>query len=77
MLLVISSLEITDEEISILKPIYEATKNDNNYHIVWIPIVEQWTDELKKKFEVLRAEMPWYVVEYFSPIAGIKYVKEE
>ncbi|XP_015888002.2 protein SIEVE ELEMENT OCCLUSION B [Ziziphus jujuba] len=76
-LLFISSLEITDEDINILKPIYEATKKDNQYTIVWIPIVEQWTDELKKKFETIRVKMPWYVVQYFSPIAGIRFIKEE
>ncbi|PON53339.1 Sieve element occlusion [Trema orientale] len=76
-LLVISGLDITEEEISILRPIHEATKKDNQYHIVWIPIVEKWTDELEKKFEDLRTKMPWYVVHYFSPIAGIKYIKEE
>ncbi|PON53335.1 Sieve element occlusion [Trema orientale] len=73
----ISSLDVTEEDISILIPVYEATKNDNRYNIVWIPIVEQWTEELKKKFEDLRTKMPWYVVQYFSPIAGIKYIKEE
>ncbi|PON78094.1 Sieve element occlusion [Trema orientale] len=75
--LFISSLDITKDDISILKPIYDATKNDNQYYFVWIPIVEQWTEELKKKFENLRTEMSWYVVEYFSPIAGINYVKKE
>lgn len=77
MLLFISSLEITDEDINILKPIYEATKKDNQYSIVWIPIVEHWTDELRKKFEIIRVKMPWYVVQYFSPIAGIRFIKEE
>ncbi|KAF3456883.1 hypothetical protein FNV43_RR01537 [Rhamnella rubrinervis] len=76
-LLFISSLDISDDDINVLKPIYEATKKDNQYSIVWIPIVEQWTDELKKKFDILRVKMPWYVVQYFSPIVGIRFIKEE
>ena len=38
---------------------------EDQYKIVWIAIVEQWTDELRKKFEMLRFKMPWYVVQYF------------
>ena len=77
MLLFISSLDISDEDISILKPIHEFTKKDNQYKIVWIPIVEQWTDDLRKKFEILKNKMPWYTVQYSGPIAGIKFIKEE
>ncbi|XP_004288434.1 PREDICTED: uncharacterized protein LOC101297774 [Fragaria vesca subsp. vesca] len=73
----ISSLDITDDDISILKPVHEFTKKDNQYKIVWIPIVEQWTDELRKKFEILKNKMPWYTVQYSGPIAGIKFIKEE
>ncbi|KAK9930994.1 hypothetical protein M0R45_018294 [Rubus argutus] len=76
-LLFISSLDISDEDISILKPIHEFTKKDNQYMIVWIPIVEQWTDDLRKKFEILKNKMPWYTVQYSGPIAGIKFIKEE
>jgi hypothetical protein len=39
--------------------------------------VEQWTDGLQKKFEMLQSIMPWYTVQYFSPLAGIKFIKEE
>ena len=77
MFLLITSLDITDAEISILRPIYEETKKNNQYTIVWIPIVDQWTDELKAKFETLCSKMPWYIVQYFSPISGIRFIKEE
>ncbi|KAF3456890.1 hypothetical protein FNV43_RR01544 [Rhamnella rubrinervis] len=76
-LLFISSLDITDEDISILKPIYEGIKKDNNYKIVWIPMVEQWTNDLRKKFDILRAKMPWYTVQFVSVTVGIKFIKEE
>ncbi|XP_021822068.1 protein SIEVE ELEMENT OCCLUSION B-like [Prunus avium] len=76
-LLFISTLDISDDDIAILKPVYEGTKKEDKYKIVWIPIVEQWTDELRKKFELLRAKMPWYTVQYFAPVAGIRFIKEE
>ena len=77
-LLFISSLNISSDDISILIPIYIGIrKEEDKFKIVWIPIVEQWTDDMLKKFEMLRSDMPWYVVQYFSPVAGIKFIKEE
>ncbi|XP_050239507.1 protein SIEVE ELEMENT OCCLUSION B-like isoform X1 [Quercus robur] len=73
----ISALDITIDDILILKPIYDGIRKEDQYKIVWIPIVEQWTDELRKKFEMLRSKMPWYIVQYFSPVVGIKFIKEE
>lgn len=75
--LFVSTLEITEEEISILRPIYETTKTGNQYKIVWVPIVEEWTDQLKKKFEFLKSRVPWYVVHHFGTIKGFKFIKEE
>lgn len=76
-LLFISGLDISDDDISILKPIYEFIRKEDQYKIVWIPIVEQWTEDLQKKFEMLRAKMTWHVVQYFLPIAGIRFIKEK
>jgi hypothetical protein len=76
-LLFISGLDISDDDISILRPIYDSIRKDDEYKIVWIPIVDQWTEHLQNKFEMVRSKMPWYVVQYFSPIAGIKFVKEK
>ncbi|XP_062108826.1 protein SIEVE ELEMENT OCCLUSION B-like [Humulus lupulus] len=72
-----AGLDITEEDISILKPVYDlVSKKEKSYTIVWIPIVEQWTDELKKKYEILRTKMPWYSLQLFSPLAGIRFIKE-
>ncbi|KAK7268775.1 hypothetical protein RIF29_21483 [Crotalaria pallida] len=73
----ISTLDITDEEISEVKPVYDATKTNEQYKIVWIPIVEEWNDQLRKKFEILKTKVPWYVVPQFGNKAGIRYIKEE
>ncbi|XP_014511867.1 protein SIEVE ELEMENT OCCLUSION B [Vigna radiata var. radiata] len=75
--LFISSLDITEEEISVLRPVYDSIKSKENYKIVWIPIVEAWTEQLHKKFDILKSKMPWYVVQYSGIITGYKYIKEE
>ncbi|XP_027367350.1 protein SIEVE ELEMENT OCCLUSION B-like [Abrus precatorius] len=75
--LLISSLDITEEEILVLRPVYEYIKTNDQYKIVWIPIVEEWSDKLCKKFEAIKSKMPWYTVQHFGTIAGYKYIKEE
>ncbi|KAI5347909.1 hypothetical protein L3X38_000796 [Prunus dulcis] len=76
-LLFISRLEneIFENDITRLRHIYEFTKDDNEYKIVWIPLVKKWTKDLQHKFENLRAKMPWYTVgQAGAHIAGIKYI---
>jgi len=76
--LFISTLDISQEDISILIPIHDHIKKTGSQHkIVWVPIVEEWNDKLKKKFDSLKSKMPWYVLHHFAPIKGIKYIKEE
>ncbi|KAK2401960.1 protein SIEVE ELEMENT OCCLUSION B [Trifolium repens] len=76
--LFISTLDISQEDISILIPIYDHIKKTGNQHkIVWVPIVEEWNDKLRKKFDSLKSKMPWYVLHHFAPIKGIKYIKED
>ncbi|KAL6293501.1 hypothetical protein ACE6H2_001643 [Prunus campanulata] len=74
-----SSLDISEADVSILKPVYEETKKEgNNYKIVWIPIVDKWTDALREKFVVLTSKMPWYSLQYFEPNAAcVSKIKEE
>ncbi|XP_057948274.1 protein SIEVE ELEMENT OCCLUSION B-like [Malania oleifera] len=76
-LLFISTLDITDEEIQLLRPVHDELKKQSQYKIVWVPIVDQWTDELRMKFEMVRGKMPWYAVKHFSLVAGVRYIKEE
>lgn len=74
--LLISGLDISIDDISILNPIYDDIKNEDEYKILWIPIVDRWTNDLEKKFEKLRLEMKWYIVKYFLPIVGIKFISK-
>ncbi|KAH7851801.1 hypothetical protein Vadar_016645 [Vaccinium darrowii] len=89
--LLISSLNISHDELSILEQIYNesrdprqhATRLDNQYEVVWVPIVdysmqEYRTDEAMQKFESLQSTMPWYTVHHPNLIdrAVIRFVKE-
>uniref|UniRef100_A0A5B7A0L9 Sieve element occlusion N-terminal domain-containing protein n=1 Tax=Davidia involucrata TaxID=16924 RepID=A0A5B7A0L9_DAVIN len=85
-LLLISGLDISNEELSILEQIYNesrihATRMDTLYEVVWIPIVDrsvQWTDPMQKQFENLQSTMPWYSMHHPSLIdrAVIRFIKE-
>ncbi|XP_052197893.1 protein SIEVE ELEMENT OCCLUSION B-like isoform X2 [Diospyros lotus] len=86
-LLLISGLEISEDELSILEQIYresrmQAVRVDTLYEVVWIPIVDpssQGIDSIKKKFESLQSTMPWHTVHHPSVInrAMIRLVKEK
>ena len=77
-LLWFSGLNISEVDISILKSIYEEISKEDQYKIVWIPIEEKWTNDMQKKFDMLRSKMPtWYVVHNYSFKLGIKYIMEK
>ncbi|KAF3456880.1 hypothetical protein FNV43_RR01534 [Rhamnella rubrinervis] len=74
--LIISSLDISDDEISSIKSKKESM-HCIHFNIVWIPIVDKWTSEQEKAFHEKRKQMPWYIVQYVSTIAGIRFIKDE
>ena len=83
MLLLISSLDLSAEEILVLDQMYRDPKASEEYHyaIVWLPIVDRsiaWDDGYQQKFEQLQAMMPWYTVQHPTIIepAVVKYIKE-
>ncbi|XP_016647183.1 PREDICTED: protein SIEVE ELEMENT OCCLUSION B-like [Prunus mume] len=77
-LLFISSVDISEDYLSLLIPIHDSLNENDDYKIIWMPIAEEWTEELQVKFESLRVKMPWYTVGQISAqVAGIKYIKED
>ncbi|OIV90685.1 hypothetical protein TanjilG_23798 [Lupinus angustifolius] len=72
-----STLDITESDFDQLIPIYNKIKTGDQYKILWVPIVEEWNDELRIQFESLKSKMPWYVLQHFEPIRGIRFIKEE
>ncbi|CAN0925177.1 Protein SIEVE ELEMENT OCCLUSION B [Linum grandiflorum] len=85
-LLLISDLNISNDELSILEQIYNesrlhATRMDNQYEVVWIPLIDpsiKWTDQMQNKFESIQSTMPWYSVYHPSLIhkAVVNFVRE-
>ncbi|CAL1358233.1 unnamed protein product [Linum trigynum] len=86
-LLLISDLNISNDELAILEQIYNesrlhATRLDSQYEVVWIPLVDpsiQWTDAMQTKFDSLQSTMPWYTVHHPSLIrkAVVRFVREQ
>ncbi|XP_022773670.1 protein SIEVE ELEMENT OCCLUSION B-like [Durio zibethinus] len=86
-LLLVSSLEFSSDELAILEQIYNdsrvhSTRLESQYEVVWIPIVDRsiipLPDEKRTKFETLRSTMPWYSVQdpllIEKPV--IRFIKE-
>ena len=86
MLLLISGLDISNDELSILEQIYNesrqhGTRLDSQYEVVWIPVVDhsvRWSDPMKDRFESIQSAMPWFTVYHPSLIemAVIRFIKE-
>ncbi|KAJ9683316.1 hypothetical protein PVL29_019065 [Vitis rotundifolia] len=85
-LLLISDLNISQDELSILEQIYNesrvhATRMESQYEVVWIPIVDhslEWADPVQRQFENLQATMPWFSVHSPTLIdkAVIRFIEE-
>ncbi|GKV07834.1 hypothetical protein SLEP1_g19546 [Rubroshorea leprosula] len=71
-LLLISSLDFSQDELQILIQIYNdsrlhSTRQESQYEMVWIPVVDrsiQWVDRMQVAFESLQATMPWHTVHH-------------
>ncbi|KAF7806007.1 protein SIEVE ELEMENT OCCLUSION B-like [Senna tora] len=82
-LLLISDLDLPQEELIILDNLYKDARSrstEAHYEMVWIPVVDRvsWNDFNQQKFEHLQSLMPWYSVR--DPLmiepAVIKYIRE-
>lgn len=82
-LLLISDLDISHEELMILDLIYRQSrgKPEFPYEIVWLPIADKtapWTEAHEQRFEQLQSAMPWYTLQHPKLLepAVIRYIKE-
>uniref|UniRef100_A0A7N0T0U2 Sieve element occlusion C-terminal domain-containing protein n=1 Tax=Kalanchoe fedtschenkoi TaxID=63787 RepID=A0A7N0T0U2_KALFE len=67
LLLLISGLEISSNEILFLRDTYIESKTSvqQDYEIVWVPILSgQWTTSSDEKYAKLLRMMSWYTVEH-------------
>ncbi|KAJ0551085.1 putative sieve element occlusion [Helianthus annuus] len=76
-LLLISGLDLSRDEVSILEEIYSESRfqgwrrMDTLFDLVWVPIVDpyvEYTDAMHRRFEEMRSTMPWYSVNHPSNI---------
>ncbi|KAI3520726.1 hypothetical protein L1887_10176 [Cichorium endivia] len=75
-LLLISGLDMSRDELSILEQIYsesriQGTRMDALYEVVWMPIVDpsiEYTEAMNRQFEEMKNNMPWYSVYHPSII---------
>ncbi|PIM97878.1 Ferredoxin--NADP(+) reductase [Handroanthus impetiginosus] len=80
-LLLISDLDVPQEELNVLHMIYNQQSMRHEYEVLWLPIVDPTTpmSELQNtEFYDMRNNMPWYSVDHPSlvePVA-IRYIKE-
>ncbi|KAI4299761.1 hypothetical protein L6164_033190 [Bauhinia variegata] len=68
MLLLISDLSISEEEVQVLKRLYkdQAMRSERLYEMVWVPIEDElslnFSDQCK--FKKLKSMMPWYSFQH-------------
>ncbi|XVF60171.1 hypothetical protein PTKIN_Ptkin08bG0022900 [Pterospermum kingtungense] len=85
-LLLISDLDILQDEVVILEQIYHEswshpTMQESQYEFVWLPVLDPsvpWSEIKQDKFENLNANMTWYTLHHPSLLdrAVFKFIKE-
>ncbi|XP_058092436.1 protein SIEVE ELEMENT OCCLUSION B-like [Magnolia sinica] len=83
-ILFISDLDVSHDELMILTQIYNDThhgKLERQYEIVWLPVIDksiEWTDVKNDLFIHLASSMPWYSVHHPSVLepAVIRFIKD-
>nr|XP_043607193.1 protein SIEVE ELEMENT OCCLUSION B-like [Erigeron canadensis] len=82
-LLLISDLEISLEEVVILTQIYKDSRiqPDLQYEVVWVPVADPlmtWNDSHQHKLEQLQSMMTWHMLYHPTLLepAVIKYIKQ-
>ncbi|XP_074563678.1 protein SIEVE ELEMENT OCCLUSION B-like [Curcuma longa] len=83
-MLFITDLDISHEELFVLIQIYNDThqqKADRNYEVVWLPVTDRhfpWDNSKEEAFNRLASTMPWYSLYHPSLLepAVVRYIRE-
>lgn len=85
-LLLISELDFSQEELSLFDGMYrEAKQNpsrpESHHEVIWLPITDRsipWNEEKQQQFENSQNTMPWLSLHHPSMLdpAAIKYIKD-
>ncbi|KAM5568003.1 protein SIEVE ELEMENT OCCLUSION B-like [Rosa sericea] len=84
-ILFLTDLDILHEnEYMIVQQMYmgkrhEPMKPESQYEVVWVPIVDTWTEDKYERFESIRNSMEWYSVYLPSVVSPtvIRYIRKE
>ncbi|RDX74906.1 Protein SIEVE ELEMENT OCCLUSION B, partial [Mucuna pruriens] len=87
-LLFISSLEKIEDEIALLNSIYDRLQENpteikkykkEDFKILWFPIVPEWDEKQRYKFNILKDTIKWYAVNFLSDQlpSGTDLIKEK
>ncbi|CAL8994110.1 unnamed protein product [Prunus brigantina] len=84
-ILFISDLDVVNEnEYMIVQNMYMEKRHspvrpESQYEVVWVPIVDTWTDAKYQHFEELRRNMEWYTVFHPSVVSPtvIRYIRKK
>ncbi|KAF8016418.1 hypothetical protein BT93_H1815 [Corymbia citriodora subsp. variegata] len=76
-MLLISDLNLSNDDLATLTSIYNASNfKSNNYEIMWIPIMEAHDKVMQKQFLDMRSRMQWYTCESMVSKAAAKFIQE-
>ncbi|KAF8016400.1 hypothetical protein BT93_H1801 [Corymbia citriodora subsp. variegata] len=77
-MLLISDLNLSDEDLGTLTSIYsECNFQCSNYKIMWVPIVEEHNEVMQKKFLDKRSEMRWYTSNSMVSKSAAKFIRKK
>ncbi|KAF8016415.1 hypothetical protein BT93_H1813 [Corymbia citriodora subsp. variegata] len=77
-MLLISDLDLPDEDLEILTSICsEPNFQRSNYKIMWVPIVEEHNEVTQKKFVDKRSGMRWYTSNSMVSKPAAKFIRKK
>ncbi|KAB2609815.1 hypothetical protein D8674_037160 [Pyrus ussuriensis x Pyrus communis] len=84
-ILFLSDIDVVHEnEYMIVQQMYlekrqNPTRTESQYEVVWVPIVDMWTEAKYQQFEDLRRNMEWYTLFHPSvvPKTVIRYIRKQ
>ncbi|KAF8016421.1 hypothetical protein BT93_H1818 [Corymbia citriodora subsp. variegata] len=77
-MLLISDLNLSNDDLATLTSIYNAsTFKSNNYEIMWIPIMEAHDEVMQKQFLDMRSRMQWYTCESMVSKTAAKFIQNK
>ncbi|KAI3442031.1 uncharacterized protein J3R85_001612 [Psidium guajava] len=77
-MLLISDLDLSDEDLETLTSIYNnCTVQSSGYKIMWVPIVEEQNEAMQQKFLDKRSKMRWYTSNSMVGKPAAKFIQKK